>query len=78
MCGKGESICGHEFHYSNSTNQGDSFIAEKPGSESSRSCIIADETKFMGYPHINLLGNTKFAENFIKKCICYGEESCYL
>lgn len=78
MCRKGESICGHEFHYSNSTNQGDSFIAEKPGSGSSRGCIIADETRFMGYPHINLLGNTGFAESFIKGCIYYGEKSCCL
>lgn len=72
MCGKGGTINGHEFHYSDSTNQGDSFAAEKPYSTGSRSCIIADETKFMGYPHINLLGNICFAENFVKKCIEYG------
>lgn len=63
----GESINGHEFHYSESNNTGESFLAVKPESDKSWNAIIADETKFMGYPHINFLGNIKFAENFVKK-----------
>ena len=73
MCKKGGVINGHEFHYSDSTNRGNSFSAKKPNSDVGWSCIIADETKFMGYPHINLLGNIDFAENLVKKCIEYGE-----
>lgn len=73
MCKKGGVINGHEFHYSDSTNHGNSFSAKRPNSDVRWSCIIADETKFMGYPHINLLGNIDFAENLIKKCIEYGE-----
>lgn len=71
MCEKGQTISGHEFHYSSSTNTGESFKAVKPESEKSWNCIIADETKFMGYPHIHLLGNIDLAENYIKNAIEY-------
>lgn len=74
MCGVGESINGHEFHYSDSTNTGDSFLAAKPESDKSWNAVIADDTKFMGYPHINFMGNIRFAENFIKKSIEYLQE----
>ncbi len=67
MCGTGESINGHEFHYSDSTNNGESFLASKPESERSWKAVTADDTKFVGYPHINFLGNISFAENFIRK-----------
>ncbi|MDI9495222.1 MAG: cobyrinate a,c-diamide synthase [Bacillota bacterium] len=73
MCQKGESINAHEFHYSDSSNTGDSFLAVKPESERSWKAVIADETKFMGYPHINFMGNIKFAENFIKKAREYSK-----
>lgn len=73
MCQKGESINAHEFHYSDSSNTGDSFLAAKPESERSWKAVIADETKFMGYPHINFMGNIKFAENFIKKAREYSK-----
>lgn len=71
MCSIGDSINGHEFHYSDSTNTGESFVAKKPESQRSWKAIIADETKFVGYPHIHFMGNLKFAENFIKKSIEY-------
>jgi cobyrinic acid a,c-diamide synthase len=67
MCKAGESINGHEFHYSDSNNIGEAFLAVKPESKRSWNAVIADEAKFMGYPHLNFMGNIKFAENFIKK-----------
>ncbi len=75
MCGMGESINGHEFHYSDSSNTGDSFLAVKPESDRSWKAVIADDTKFMGYPHINFMGNLSFAENFIKKSTEYDTSS---
>lgn len=71
MCKAGESINGHEFHYSDSNNTGETFLAVKPESERSWNAVIADDTKFMGYPHINFMGNIKLAENFIKKSAEY-------
>lgn len=69
MCKKGEKINGHEFHYSTSTNPGDSFTASKPESSRTWKCIIADDTKFMGYPHVHFLGNINFARNFMDAAI---------
>lgn len=71
LCKKYQSINAHEFHYSDSTNKGDSCMAIKPESKKQWHAIIADETKFMGYPHLHLLGNIEFAENFVKKCVEY-------
>ncbi len=71
MCKKGEKINGHEFHYSTSTNLGDAFTASKPESEKTWKCIIADDTKLMGYPHLHFLGNIGFAGNFMDKTISY-------
>jgi len=73
MCKACESINGHEFHYSSSTNMGDSFVATKPESNKQWDCIIADDTKLIGYPHFHLLGNISFAERFIEKCIEYSK-----
>jgi len=73
MCKKHESINGHEFHYSNSTNLGCSFKATRPDPKAEWDCIIADDTKFLGYPHLHLLGNINFATNFVEKCVEYGE-----
>ncbi len=74
MCKAGESINGHEFHYSDSNRTGEAFLAVKPESNRSWNAIIADETKFMGYPHINFRGNINFAQNFVKKAIEYDSE----
>lgn len=71
MCKKGEKINGHEFHYSTSTNLGDAFTATKPESEKTWKCIVADDTKFMGYPHLHFLGNIDFARNFVDTAIGY-------
>ncbi len=68
LCNKGEIINAHEFHYSDTTNNGSDFTAKKPNSNRSWSCIIADEKRFVGYPHIHFLGNIKYAENFLNKC----------
>jgi cobyrinic acid a,c-diamide synthase len=71
MCNAGESINGHEFHYSDSNHTGDAFLAVKPESNKSWNAVIADATRFMGYPHINFMGNIKFAENFVAKSTEY-------
>ncbi|WMJ22043.1 cobyrinate a,c-diamide synthase [Paludicola sp. MB14-C6] len=71
LCKKGESINAHEFHYSNSDNNGDDFQASKRSKE--WDCIHATDTLFAGYPHIHFWGNTNFAVNFIQKCDAYKQ-----
>ncbi|MGB4440317.1 MAG: cobyrinate a,c-diamide synthase [Sedimentibacter sp.] len=75
MCKKHESINGHEFHYSDSTNLGCSFKATRPESKTQWDSIISDDTKFLGYPHLHLLGNMNFARNFVEKCVEYRVNS---
>lgn len=68
LCKKGESINAHEFHYSDSTANGSDFTAQKPYGNRQWSCIIADENRFIGYPHIHLWGNIGYAKRFLSKC----------
>ncbi|UWG95483.1 cobyrinate a,c-diamide synthase [Dehalobacter sp. DCM] len=68
LCKKGESINAHEFHYSDSTLNGESFIAERPSGKAQWNCIHANEHLAVGYPHMHLWGNTDFARSFIEQC----------
>jgi len=65
MCSKGEIINAHEFHYSDSDNNGEDFKAVKVTGRQ-WDCIIANKNLFAGYPHINYWGNINFITNFIK------------
>ncbi len=65
--GKYGQINAHEFHYSDSTSNGEDYTATKPDGREWK-CVHASETLFAGYPHIHLWGNRSFAENYIKKC----------
>jgi cobyrinic acid a,c-diamide synthase len=67
LCEKGETIKAHEFHYSDSDNNGNGFTAKKD-SGISWECIHTRDNLFAGYPHIHFWGNISFAKNFIKKC----------
>ena len=67
LCLKGDSIKAHEFHYSDSTDNGSAFTARKADGRS-WPAIHATETLFAGYPHLHLWGNIRFAQNFILRC----------
>ena len=71
LCGRGDMIYAHEFHYSDSTANGSGFLAVKPSSGKQWECIHAAGNIFAGYPHIHLWGNINFAYSFIKKCHNY-------
>ena len=72
LCKAGEKINGHEFHYSDSTNNGTSFIAAKASGRGSWECATATPTLYAGYPHIHLWGNPEFARNFVQHCCEYA------
>lgn len=73
LCCAQESINGHEFHYSDSTNNGNGFVAQKASGKGSWECANVSDTLYAGYPHIHLYGNIKFAENFVKSCLKYAK-----
>lgn len=73
LCKTGESINGHEFHYSESTNNGTGFKAQKASGKGSWDCANVTNSLYAGYPHIHLYGNINFAKNFIQNCIKYSQ-----
>lgn len=72
LCFSGEKINAHEFHYSESTNNGDSFIAEKASGRGNWECANTTDSLYAGYPHIHLWGNPNFARNFVQHCLDYS------
>lgn len=72
LCGAGEKINGHEFHYSDSTNNGAGFLARKAYGKGEWSCANVNKTLYAGYPHIHLWGNVNFARNFVNACVAYA------
>ena len=64
-------IKGHEFHYYDSSLNGDDAVAVKPVTGKEYSCMIEDETRFMGFPHLYYPSNPAFAEQFVKKAEKY-------
>jgi cobyrinic acid a,c-diamide synthase len=72
LCGKGESIRSHEFHYYDSTANGSDFLAQKPFGGRSWRCIHANEALWAGFPHLYFPANPLFAENFVKRCEGYA------
>lgn len=70
---KNMSIKGHEFHYYDSTRNGEDAIAVKPVTGKNYPCMIIDETHWMGFPHLYYPSNPVFAESIVKKAKQYKE-----
>ena len=68
----GTEIKGHEFHYFDSTDNGDSFAAVKPDGRSWK-CAFTTDTMYAGYPHLFLYSCVPAAESFYRKCLEYKE-----
>ena len=67
----GAKIRGHEFHYFDSTENGDAFHAEKPRRKRNWDCIITGEHLAAGFPHLYYYANPEFAANFVEACRRY-------
>lgn len=65
---EGTQCKGHEFHYYDSTNNGEDFRAEKPMSTRGWKCIHGTENGIAGFPHFYYYSNPRIALNFLKKC----------
>lgn len=74
LCRSGERIRAHEFHYWDSTSCGEDFTAEKADGRTWK-CCHARKTLYAGFPHINFYSDIKLAENFVRKCISFGENN---
>lgn len=70
---EGTKLKGHEFHYWDSTNNGDSYLAQKPLRKTSWECVISNEKLYAGYPHLHLYANISAAERFVSVCRQYAK-----
>lgn len=64
----GEKIKGHEFHYWDSTQNGEDCVARKPDGRRSWPCIHMRGNLFAGYPHLYLPSLPRFACRFMERC----------
>lgn len=65
---KGMKMRGHEFHYFDSTNNGQDFTAKKPLTERNWRCIHGTERSAAGFPHFYYYSNPEMILNFLKRC----------
>ena len=63
----GDRIRGHEFHYWDSTENGEAFLAEKPVGSRSWECMFHTETLAAGFPHFYFYNNPEMLYNFLMK-----------
>ncbi len=71
--GSGQTIRGHEFHYSDSTNNGSACRAVKPDGRS-WDCMVVQGRITAGYPHLYYRSDPAFAEAFVAECRKFREE----
>ena len=69
---KGMTIRGHEFHYWESEQCGESFHAKKPVGKRQWDCVNGNETLYAGFPHLFFWSAPETAYTFLKKCEEYG------
>lgn len=77
LCRRGDTICAHEFHYSDSTDNGSAFIARKASGTRSWPCGRSEGRIVAAYPHIHFWGNPDWARRFVAACCTYREERNY-
>lgn len=73
LCSKGGKINAHEFHYSDSTNNGSGFAICKASGKGQWEGAHTTAAMYAGYPHMHLWGNTEFARSFVEHCREYAK-----
>lgn len=68
---EGTRIRGHEFHYYDSTDNGNGAIAIKPVTGKRYPCVIQGENCWLGFPHLYYPSNPAFARLFVEKAARY-------
>lgn len=71
FCPPGEVVNAHEYHYADTSNNGDFFTARKVNG-ATWPCIHAKGSFFAGFPQVHLWGNRTLATRFIEACAAYS------
>jgi cobyrinic acid a,c-diamide synthase len=61
-------IRGHEFHYFDSTQNGDCVTAVKPVTGKKWDCVMTGKNHWWGYPHLYYPSNPRFVQYFVAVC----------
>lgn len=61
-------IPAHEFHYYDTQDCGDDYLASKPAGSRKWRCIHSEESLHAGFPHLYYYGNPSVAGNFLDAC----------
>lgn len=72
---KGERTTVHEFHYYQSTQEGESCIERKLRNGKENQCVIATDTLFAGFPHLYFPSQPSMVDRFIDHMKNYKEHS---
>lgn len=73
LCGEtGGKIRGHEFHYMDTDNNGEGFLAEKPAGNRKWVCGHHGAGFYAGFPHLYFYSCPEVAEQFVRKAAEYG------
>lgn len=67
LCAAGEQIPAHEFHYYDTTDNGDAFRAEKADGRS-WDCGVATASLCAGFPHFHFYASPTMAARFLDAC----------
>ena len=65
----GECAPAHEFHYWDCTQNGDSFVAQKPTQDKIAHCGFAAKRLYAAFPHLHFGGALPFAQRFVASAI---------
>lgn len=71
---RGERIRGHEFHYFDSTDNGEDCRAIKPVTQNSYACVFSDKTCWLGFPHLYYPSHPGFSQHFVDMAAAYRRE----
>lgn len=70
-----EQILGHEFHYFDSTSNGDGCTAAKAVSKREWDCVHKNAFSWMGFPHLYYYSNPEYVYRFLEKAVSYGSRN---
>ncbi len=70
---EGDTMHAHEFHYWDSTHNGDALLAEKRPKNLTWRCGYTGENLYAAFPHIYL--NAEMAERFVSSCRKYRDRN---
>ena len=69
----GQTIRAHEFHYYDSTDNGNDCIATKPVIGRNYPCVIDHDNVWLSFAHLYYPSNPAFAQNFVLKVYMFQE-----